>query len=140
MGTPTGPKLISCRICGVIMVKFSKDVCGKCHSQEEELFQRVRDYLRANPGISIEEVAKAVGTTKQQIDFFISSGRLERVGAQIAHSCQTCNKIIKTGLICPECTKELKEKVKNLQRDLKDKKDPGKDGPGGMHLGKPPKT
>ncbi|NLI78174.1 MAG: hypothetical protein GX442_17285 [Candidatus Riflebacteria bacterium] len=114
-----GPKLISCRICGVIMVKFSKDVCQKCFQQEEEIFQRAKDFLKANPGVSIAEVAKAVQTTAAQIDFFIASGRFERVGLQIAHTCQTCNKTIKTGLICPECSKDLKEKVTRLQQDLK---------------------
>jgi hypothetical protein len=95
----------------------------KCHAQEEELFLKVRDYLRANPGVAIPEVAKAVNTTEQQIEYFIASGRLERIGALIAHPCQTCHKIIKTGLICPECSKGLKEQVQNLQKNLKDKKD-----------------
>jgi len=120
MATPTGPKLISCRVCGMIMVRFSKDVCPKCFAREEELFQKVKEYLKLNPGVTIKEVARAVMATEVQVEFFVNSGRLERIGAQIAHTCQTCNKTIKIGLICPECSKELKEKVSNLQREIKD--------------------
>ncbi|RCK81637.1 MAG: flagellar protein [Candidatus Ozemobacter sibiricus] len=128
MGAPVTPKLISCRVCGVIMVKFSKDVCQKCYTAEEEIFARVRDYLRANPGVTVEEVAKAVQTEPSKIEFFISSGRMERVGLQIAHTCQTCNKVIKVGLICPECSKALKEKVSTLQQELKKKLPDGSGG------------
>jgi hypothetical protein len=144
MSTP-GVKLIACRVCGVIMVKLSRDACPKCHQAEEQLFTKVREYVRTHPGLSIDDVAKAVGATEQQIHHFIISGRLERVGAQIAHKCQTCSKIINTGLICPDCSRGLKEQVGSLQKEIARQKrdveddDSGRrkrDG-GPAHKGKP---
>ena len=43
--------LISCRVCGVIMVKIAKDICPKCFQKEEELFAKIKNFLRANPGL-----------------------------------------------------------------------------------------
>lgn len=112
------PNLISCRVCGKIMVKLSRDVCQTCYVQEEELFAKVKDFLKANPGATVEEVANTLQTTKSKIEFFIKSGRLERIGLQISHPCETCGKIIKTGIICSDCSKELKEKVNVLKEEL----------------------
>jgi ribosomal protein L32 len=138
-------KLIACRVCGVIMVKLSRDVCPKCHQVEEQLFIKVRDYVRTHPGLSIDDVAKAVGASEQQIQHFIISGRLERVGAQIAHKCQTCSKVITTGLICPDCSRGLKEQVGALQKEIARQKRDGDDDDsnrrkkdsGPAHKGKP---
>ena len=116
-------KLISCRGCGTIMVKLSRDICPKCFQAEEDLFLKVREYLRANPNSSIIDVATALDTTKDQIDIFINSGRLERTGVQINHQCQTCHKVIQTGLICQECADDLKKQVGNLKKSLDDRKD-----------------
>jgi len=120
-------KLISCKGCGAIIVRLSRDVCQQCHIKEEELFLKVRDFLRTNPGTSIADVAKGVDTSEAQILSFITSGRLERIGASIAHECQTCHKIISSGLICPDCSRGLKEQVSSLKQGLDGKKDKGKD-------------
>lgn len=134
-------KLISCRICGVIMVMLSRDVCPKCHQVEEQAFSRVREVIRTKPGLSIAEIAKESNCPEEQINYFISSGRLERIGAEIAHPCQTCGKTIMTGLICPECSRVLKDKVSELQSDIDRKKNedenPGSKKKEGFHVGKP---
>lgn len=108
-------KLISCRVCGIIMVKLARDVCPKCFREEEELFQKVKSFLRANPGASVGQVAEHSGCAPEQVQAFINSGRLERVGLRkVAHACQLCQKIIYEGVMCPECKKELKDQVRSL--------------------------
>lgn len=111
-------KLISCRVCGVIMVKLGRDICSKCFQKEEELFQRVKNFLRANPGITVKEVAQAMNCPEKHIEYFITSGRLERVGVKIAHPCQICQKTIVEGLICPECKRNLKDQVAMLKNAM----------------------
>lgn len=145
---PAEVKLISCRLCGVIMVKLSRDVCQKCLQTEEQFFIKVRDHLRACPGCSIDDVVIATGVSKAHVQHFISSGRLERIGAEIAHPCQTCHKTIKTGLICSECSRDLKEQVSSLKAsvarfdsspDSQEDKKHRKGDDGGFHVGKPRK-
>ncbi len=113
-------KLISCRICGAIIVKLSRDVCPKCFQKEEELFQKVKSYLRTSPGSTIEQVASDLKCTEKQVEDFIKSGRLERVGVQINHPCQICQKEILEGIICPLCKKDLKEQVSSLKNSTED--------------------
>ena len=117
MSDPIANNLVSCRICGTIMVKLARDICSKCAQKEEILFQKVKSYLRSNPGSSIIEVSKAVGCTDKEVDYFVQSGRLERIGAKIAHPCKICQKKIIEGIICHECKRGLKEQVTLLKQD-----------------------
>lgn len=126
-------KLISCRVCGIIMVKLARDVCPKCFREEEELFQKVKNFLRTNPGASVVQVAEHAGCSEEQVQAFINSGRLERVGLRkVAHPCQLCQKIIYEGVMCPECKKDLKDQVNNLKEprpEPKDSKPMGRSAP-----------
>jgi hypothetical protein len=122
--------LISCRVCGVIMSRLARDICSKCFKIEEELFQKVKAYLRANPGATVVEVAVEVGCSEKQVSDFIRSGRLERIGAQVSHPCQICQKIIAEGIICQDCKKGLKEQVSDL-RDKTGEEEPVEQKPAG---------
>jgi len=121
-------RLITCRVCGAVMVKISRDLCQKCYQDEEDLFMKIKDYLRSNPGASIAEVAAGVTATLEQVETFVNSGRLERVGVHIPHQCQTCGKIIQTGIICPDCTSGIQTQVDSLKKNIADKKDKKDDG------------
>lgn len=115
MSDDSSQKLISCRVCGVIMVKLARDTCSKCFQKEEELFQKVKSFLRANPGATVPEVAQAMACPEEHVQYFIRTGRLERVGVKVAHPCQICQKTILDGMICPECKRSLKDQVNNLK-------------------------
>lgn len=117
MSDDSSQKLISCRVCGVIMVKLARDICSKCFQKEEELFQKVKNFLRSNPGATIPEVARAMECSEKQVQYFVRTGRLERVGVKVAHPCQICQKTIMDGMICPECKKALKDQVATLKKD-----------------------
>ena len=137
-------KLISCRLCGTIIMKLSRDVCPKCSQQEEELFLKIKEFLRLNSGAAIWEVALACKTTDEVIHLLVNSGRLERMGVNIPHTCQTCHKIIPSGLICPDCSQAIKIQVQDLKKTVEDnrvrdetrrKKDPDR-GDKGFRIGK----
>lgn len=116
MAQPQAPNLISCRICGVIMVKVARDVCPKCFKEEEELFTKIKGFLRSNPGASVAQVAEHCFCTEERVTEFIKSGRLERVGLRnIAHQCELCGITIYEGVMCPDCKKNLKDQVKSLK-------------------------
>lgn len=115
--------LISCRVCGVIMVKLARDICPKCFREEEELFQKVKNFLRIHSGASVAQVAENVGCSEEQVQIFINSGRLERVGLKkVAHPCQLCQAVIHEGVLCSECKKKLKDQVKTLKEPAREEK------------------
>ncbi len=114
-------KLITCRVCGTIMARLSRDICNKCYQEEEDAFLKIKEFLRQNPGAAIWEVAQAVGLTEDQVNTFVNSGRLERVGVHVPHTCQTCHRIITTGLICPECSTSINQQVQELKKTIQDR-------------------
>lgn len=133
--------LVTCRSCGTIMLKMSKDVCEPCHEKEERAFLLVRDYLRQHPGASIPETAEATEVSDSLIQHFIATGRLERVGVELEHACQTCGKHIASGLICPTCAQEIQDQVQKLRGEISAKKGKGDKGEDdGFHLKKIVKT
>lgn len=110
------------------MVKMSKDVCESCHQKEEDAFARVRDYLRQNAGAGVNDTARETGVSARLIQRFIDSGRLERVGAQVTHTCQTCGAVINNGLICTACSQQLQDQVSRLRQEISGKKEEHKQG------------
>jgi RNA polymerase subunit RPABC4/transcription elongation factor Spt4 len=120
-------KLITCKMCGTVMMKLSRDICPICHQKEEEFFIRLKDFIRTNPNCTVEEVATALNAPPEKIDAFINSGRLERTGVHFPHACQTCHRIITTGLICGECSDKIKKQVADLKKSITDKREQGND-------------
>jgi len=102
---------------------MSRDICDRCRQKEEDDFLTVRDYLRTHPGATIPEVAEKTEVLEATIQHFINSGRLERVGAQLSHTCQTCGATIQSGLICQPCSQRLQDEVKKLRGSIAAKKD-----------------
>ena len=99
-----------------IMVKISRDVCPKCFKKEEELFIKIKSFLKANPGVSVPQVAQNCGCSEEDVWGFIKSGRLDRIGlSKIAHHCELCNSIIYEGVMCDDCQKKLKNQLSSLK-------------------------
>lgn len=109
------PNLIACKYCGSLMVKVSRDICPDCYKKEEELFLRIKDFLKMNLGASISQVAKSCNCTESQVFGFIKSGRLERIGlGRISHPCELCGKTIDEGVMCEDCKKKINTQVTTL--------------------------
>lgn len=109
-----GPKLITCRVCSAIMTSLGRDTCPQCFRAEEELFQKMKKYLRENGNATIAQIADAIECTTEQVIYFINSGRLEKLGTTISRPCQMCQKPIEHGRICQECNRSIKDQVGNL--------------------------
>ena len=116
MASEINSKLIACKKCGVIMFRISRDICPLCFREEEELFRKVKHFLRENPGAAVYQVAKHVECTEEEVQEFILSGRLERAGVtKIAHPCLLCQTVIMEGFVCNNCKHNLKTQVDNLK-------------------------
>lgn len=102
-----GPKLIECRVCDAIMNSFGKDICPKCYRAEEELFQKMKSFLRENNDANIAQIAMAIECSAEQVERFIDSGRLEKTGMNISRPCQMCQMPIKSGRLCNDCNRQV---------------------------------
>lgn len=107
--------LTACKNCGVIMVKTTRTLCNKCFKEEESLFSKIKEFLKKNSEASVEDIASKCGCDVEKVNYFIKSGRLERLGfRKIMHKCELCGKTIYEGVVCCDCDRILKAQLQAL--------------------------
>ncbi len=79
-------------------------LCPVCIAEEEELYLKVRAYVKDNPGITVDKVAKDLNITTNRVISYVKDERLEITkGSKSFLTCKNCGKPIYTGLFCSEC-------------------------------------
>ena len=95
------------------------EICPNCKQLEEDLFQKVKAYLRENPGASMHIVSEETEVSVSLIEKFLRQGRLEvSPDSQIALSCEMCGKKITSGRFCNSCKGELTNGLNEAKRTL----------------------
>lgn len=121
-------ELKNCKKCGKLFSpNASEKVCPVCRNEEEEKFQKVKEYLWDNPNATVEEVHEATGVEEELIIKFVKEDRLiaEGIDIDMLLECERCGTQIKSGRFCESCKEEL---VSGLSGDKdKKKKDKKKD-------------
>jgi len=84
-----------------------KPICDACIEDENKIFDKVRDHLKENPGMNVDELSKATEVSAKKIFGFIREGRLELFTASIA--CEKCDTLIKTGRFCKTCAEKFEQ-------------------------------
>lgn len=99
----------NCRKCGKIFNYVSgPHICPSCREALEEVFQRVKEYIREHNGASINEVAENCEVEVSQIQQWLREERLELApGSAITLECETCGAPITCGRYCEKCRKDL---------------------------------
>ena len=111
----------NCRNCGCIFNYVAGQmICPACREKLEKKFQEVKEYIRENKGVGIQEVAEACEVDQGQIRQWLREERLELSEDSAAYlRCESCGKAIRTGRFCEKCSMEMK---KGLQEVLKSNK------------------
>ncbi|MGI6574707.1 MAG: MerR family transcriptional regulator [bacterium] len=104
----------NCPRCGKIFVYVGRKYCPECREQDERDFDRVRKYLRRNPGSNIDKINEDTKVEKEKILQFLREGRLEQSPAGLTplQKCEICGKEIKLGRICDQCLKQFRSRIK----------------------------
>lgn len=93
--------------------------CPSCKEAIEEIFHKVKEYIRDNKGASIEEVSKEFDIKPEQIHKWLQEGRLELTeDSMISLSCKSCGARILSGTLCKRCEQSLKEGFGVASRDI----------------------
>jgi len=66
-----------CEVCGRIIEASSSGLCHRCGDQDEEHFEKVRDFIKQHPQVSIPVVAEATNVSESSIREMIRDGRLK---------------------------------------------------------------
>lgn len=76
----------------------------KCREEMEVKFQEVREFIRSNPGVGINEVSVACDVPTSQIQQWLREERLEVTeDSPIFLSCDGCGANIRCGKYCEKC-------------------------------------
>ena len=99
----------NCRKCGKIFnYVVGPHLCPACRAALEEDFQRVKEYIRSNPGATVTQVAEECDVEVGQIQQWLREERLEIAeGSAITLHCESCGAAIKSGRYCDKCRREL---------------------------------
>ncbi len=122
----------NCRSCGRLFNYLSgPNICPVCREEVEKKFGAVKEYIRANPGASIPEIAEANEVSTSQIKQWIREERLQFADdSPIGIECEVCGTTIKTGKYCQACKEKLATTFNDLVAKpgtggLKPRPDPG---------------
>ena len=99
----------NCRNCGRLFTDFvGRHLCNECMKADDELFDRVRDYIRENPDATIFSTSEACEVSEAKIRQWLKEERLEykeHLGSGLY--CEKCGAPISTGRYCGKCKTAL---------------------------------
>ena len=107
-------KLKNCPYCQKVYVDYGEGCCPACKDKQESERQKVRDYLKANPGADMMSIAKGTGLSGKVLSRMSKEGFLGERRVAFAHPCRGCGKIIDEGLYCKACIASFAKKRADL--------------------------
>jgi flagellar operon protein (TIGR03826 family) len=106
---------MNCPRCGKLFGRLSSPICKECEKEEENLFQKVRQYIDENPNSKIADVTEALGVSVKKIMRYLREGRLEASpGMGSTLRCEKCNKPIRSGHYCDSCVIDINQEVTGI--------------------------
>lgn len=112
-------KLQNCAKCGKLYKPIIRGkYCPACEKKEDEVFQRVKDYLYDNPGAGIDEISEECDATHKQIMQYLREGRLETIGDNMIIQCEKCGEFIRTGRYCSKCMRVISLNLKSAAKKI----------------------
>ncbi|ABZ83374.1 conserved hypothetical protein [Heliomicrobium modesticaldum Ice1] len=113
----------NCPRCNRIFIpQGGRRICPVCVKEEEKQFDKVREYLRDNPGAPLLMVIQETGVDEDTILHFIKEGRIEASqmsGASL--QCDSCGAPITSGRYCNKCQEDLARDLQRLTGGAKEK-------------------
>lgn len=121
-------KVKTCRKCKTVIEESSlHDYCNVCRKKVEEVFEKIRDYLRDYPGATAFEIEQRLGIPIHVVNSFVRDGRLVEIPNEYLNlECQRCGCLLLSAhhKYCPKCEYEMLkdlDKVKDEMQTAKPK-------------------
>jgi flagellar operon protein (TIGR03826 family) len=127
----------NCKRCGKIYNYTGSAVCGNCLRQEQEDFEKIREYLFRNPNSSTAEVSEATGVELKVISRFLKEGRIEADYIKMSDgselTCEKCGKPVQSGRFCEGCVKEMQADFSRAAKPISGANNTFRPGGGKVH-------
>lgn len=101
----------NCKQCGRMFNYLGGvPLCPRCRDALEDKFAQVKEYVRDNPGSTIQMVSEDNDVSVQQIRQWVREERLEfSKDSPVGIECEICGVSIRTGRFCEACKKTVSE-------------------------------
>jgi len=110
----------NCKSCGNLFNYVGRNICPACARRLEERFDKVKQYIRENPGATIGQVAEENEVSVNQIRNWIREERLElSKESAIGIECERCGKLIKVGRMCEACKRAATNDLMEVSKAAK---------------------
>jgi predicted nucleic acid-binding Zn-ribbon protein len=106
--------ITTCTKCGHLFKKTTSVLCPTCIHDEDEIFDKVKQYIRQNRAATADEIANSLGISLQVVAKFIKEGRLIEF-ENTTYPCEHCGRLIITGKYCLDCLKLLSNHVNEIK-------------------------
>ena len=130
--------LRNCARCGKLFtaVSSSMKLCVDCDREDQEQFNKVKEYLKDHSTATVIEITKATGVERKQIFEWVKSGQLDIASVvDLGLSCESCGKPIKSGRFCIECAARIESDARKILSESKPKsRDAKKEEKAGFHM------
>lgn len=105
----------NCRSCGRIFNYISGPrLCMGCREKLEEKFVEVKEFVRSNPGVGIQEISEMCEVDIPQINQWVREERLTfSEDSPVGLPCEKCGAIIKSGRFCDACKVDMTRQFSN---------------------------
>ncbi len=107
----------NCRKCGRIFQYSGTGpvICENCKREQEKVFEKVRDYIRDNPGASMNQVSEENDVSINQIQQWVREERLEfSRDSGVTFYCEKCGAPIRTGRYCNNCKSSMAQDLEGM--------------------------
>lgn len=118
----------NCRQCGRMFNYLGGvPLCPRCKDALEDKFAQVKEYVRDNPGSTIQMVSEDNDVSVQQIRQWVREERLEfSKDSPVGIECEICGVSIRTGRFCEACKKNVSDGFRKSIEPPKPKREPEK--------------
>lgn len=116
-------QLETCKRCGRLYTRVHTPICSLCIGEEEADYDRIRNTLAREPGLTVEEVAEKAEVDHMCVVRMLNAGRLENTAVRDYVPCGRCGApaISVSKRLCEKCLTEMDRECAQSIRELREK-------------------
>ncbi len=111
-----------CRVCKRLFryQGFGAGTCPICRKEDDEMFTRVKTYLRDHYGSTLVEVSMECDVPMERIKEWLKEERLEYTGGgDTGLVCEKCGTPILSGRLCDNCRMSYAKAARSMEQTVK---------------------
>ena len=109
-----------CPKCGAwLSVIIDRDtICNRCGHEEKSDYGKIKEFIYDNGASPANIISLATGVSEDIIDFFLKEEYIEVAeDSPTFFTCEICGNPIRTGRVCPACSKKQMTKLKGVYNE-----------------------